>query len=141
MSGNKSKFGWGLLLGTILGGLGALFLSPKSGKENRELVAKKIAELEQILEEKELDKVLKDIFGEANKETKKILFQAKEKLINKLANLKGAIDNIDKDKFRELVEEVVDKLQFEAKREVKEMIKLKEHLFKEWYKLQKNKNK
>ena len=40
-----TKFGLGLLIGTIIGGLSAFFLSPKSGSENREEVAKKVKEL------------------------------------------------------------------------------------------------
>ncbi len=38
----SSKLGLGLLVGTILGGLAAFFLSPTSGPENRE-EAKKVA--------------------------------------------------------------------------------------------------
>lgn len=136
MSDNKSKFGWGIAIGTVLGGLAAFFLSPNSGKENRELVAKKVKELEKLLEEKNLDKVVKDIFGEVSEEAKKIFLQAKKDLIKKIAELKETIDNIDKEKFKEMVDEVVNKVQSEAKRESKEMSKLKEHLIKEWNKMQ-----
>jgi len=137
MSDSKSKFGWGLAVGTILGGLSAFFLSPNSGKENRELVAKKVKELEKLLEEKNLDKVVKDIFGEVSEDAEKVFLKAKKDLIKKIAELKETIDNIDKEKFMSLVDEVVEKVQSEAKHESKEMIKLKEHLMKEWNKMQK----
>ena len=52
----SSKFGIGVLIGTLLGGLAALFLSPTTGEENREIVAKKVKQLEKLLEDAELEK-------------------------------------------------------------------------------------
>ena len=139
MSNQKSKFGLGLVLGTIVGGITAFFLSPNSGKKNREEAAKKIKKLQKMLEEKDIDEIVKEIFGNASAESKKLFLQAKEELIAKIADLKETIENVDKDEFMEMVDEVVDKVQSGAKREVKEMKKLKEYLAKEWNKMQKGK--
>jgi len=43
---SSSKLGLGLIMGTVIGAITAFFLSPKSGKENREEVMKKVRELE-----------------------------------------------------------------------------------------------
>src|SRR5450830_312811 len=100
----SSKFGLGLLIGTVLGGLASFFLSPKSGKENRKEVVKKVKQLKKLLEEKEIDKKVKEIFGEVSDEAMKIYTQAKEWLIEDLAQLKDEVEHIDKEKYTTAVE-------------------------------------
>src|SRR5574340_1837543 len=109
MADKKSKFGLGLLIGTVVGGLTAFFFSHKSGPENRE---------------------------EVSEEAKKIYKRAKELLEPKLIELKKTVDHIDKEKYMALVEEVMKKLGKEAKKDVKQLEKLKKQLMKEWDKLQ-----
>lgn len=130
-----SKFGLGLLFGTVLGGLAALFLSPTSGPQNRELVAKKVKELEKLLADNELDKKIKEIFGEVTEETKALYLKAKKEVIKKLSELKESIDSIDREKYGEVVHETVEILKKEVKREVKDMERLKSQLLAEWKKL------
>ena len=130
-----SKFGLGILFGTVLGGLAALFLSPTSGPENRELVAKKVKELEKLLEDKELDKKILEIFGEVTEETKTVYVKAKKEVIKRLSELKESIEHIDKEKYGEVVHETVEILKKEVKREVKDMERLKTQLLAEWKKL------
>lgn len=137
----SSKFGIGVLIGTLLGGLAALFLSPTTGEENRELVAIKIKQLEKLLEDAELDKKLKGIFGETTEEVKQVYLKAKKEIIKKLAALKEAVESIDKAKYEKVVHETVDLLKKEVKREGHEMEKLKEELLKEWKKLEPKKKK
>lgn len=131
-----SKFGLGLLIGTMLGAISGLLFAPKSGKETREKMAKKIHQLRKLFAEKEIDKKVKEIFGEVTEEGKKLYLMAKEELIKKLAELKKTIEEIDKEEYIEKVEQVIKKLQKQTKREIREMEKLKNHLAKEWKKLE-----
>jgi gas vesicle protein len=133
----SSKLGLGLVLGTLIGGLAAFFFSPKSGEENREMVAKKVKQLEKLLKEKEVDKKVKEVFGEATEEAIKLYNQAKTWLIEDLATLKEAVDEIDKEKYAKAVENVVKRVEKEAKKDVKQLEKLKKQLMKEWEKLRK----
>lgn len=133
----SSKLGLGLVLGTLIGGLAAFFFSPKSGEENREMVAKKVKQLEKLLKEKEVDKKVKEIFGEATDEAIKLYNQAKTWLIEDLATLKETINEIDKEKYTKAVENVVKKVGKEAKKDIKQLEKLKKQLMKEWGKLRK----
>ncbi len=136
MSENKkSKFGLGLLIGTVIGGLTAFFFSPTSGPENREEVAKKIKQLEKLLEEKEVDKKVKEIFGEVTDEAVRIYNQAKEWLIADLAELKLTVAEIDKEKYMEAVEDIMKKVRKEVKKDGKQLEKLKKQLMKEWGKM------
>jgi len=130
-----SKFGIGLLIGSIVGAVTAFFFSPTSGPENREEVAKKIQELKKLLEEKEIDKKVKEIFGEVTEDARAFYFKAKHWLVEELANLSGAIKHIDEEKYKQAVEEVIVKAKKEWKKDVKQIDKLKTHLLKEWEKL------
>ncbi len=131
----SSKFGLGLLFGTLLGGITALFLSPTSGPENREAVAKKVKELEKLLADHELDEKIREVFGEVTEETKALYKQAKKELIKRLSELKESVESIDREKYIEVVHETVEILKKEARREVKDMERLKAQLLTEWKKL------
>ncbi len=121
MSGNKksSWFGFGLTIGTVLGGLAAFFLSPTSGKQNREEAAKKFAELKKLLEEKELEAKIKEIFGEWSDEAKQKYLEVKDQLAKRLAQLKEKINEIDKEKYVKVVNEITVELKKEFEKEAK----------------------
>jgi len=134
-SKSSSKFGLGLLFGTVIGGLAAFFLSPTSGPENQKLVAEKIKALEKLLADSDLEMKVKEIFGEATEEATAVYKKAKKEFIKALAQAKGTIELLDKDKVTEVANETVEILKKEAKHEGKEMEKLKTELAKEWKKL------
>jgi len=132
---SSSKFGLGLLFGALVGGLATFFLSPASGPENRKLVAKKIKDLEKLLADSDLEKKVKEIFGEATEEGTVVYKKAKKEFIKALAETKGTIESLDKEKVGEVAHETVEILKKEVKHEGKEMDKLKSELAKEWKKL------
>lgn len=133
MSDKKtSKFGLGLLFGSILGGLAAFFLSPNSGKENREVVLKKMRELMKDLEDLELDKKVKEIWGEASVEGKKIYKAARKELVVKLESVKDAWDELDKEKYVEMVEDVVQELKKETPKAADKLMRLKDSFVRDW---------
>ncbi len=128
----SSKLGLGLILGTIIGGITAFFLSPKSGKENREELLNKIKAVEEWLKEKEVDKKLKEIYGEVTEDGKKLLEFVRKELGLALAEIKDKIDSFDKEKYEQVVEEVMRKAQKETKVTVMKLEKLKLYLLKQW---------
>ncbi|MCL4374480.1 hypothetical protein M1523_01325 [Patescibacteria group bacterium] len=133
MSEHKSsKLGLGLFLGTIIGGITAFFLSPKSGKENREELMKKINRIEAWLKEKEVDKKLKEIYGEVSEEGKKLWEYVGKELSQALDEVKKRVDDFDKEKYEALVEEVMGKAQKQSKVAMKKLEKLKIYLLKQW---------
>ncbi|PIY69315.1 hypothetical protein COY90_01270 [Candidatus Roizmanbacteria bacterium CG_4_10_14_0_8_um_filter_39_9] len=131
----SSNFGVGLAIGAFLGAVATFFLSPTSGEENRKMVAKKVKQLEELLEDSELDKKVKLIFGEVTEEATMLYKKSKKMLIKKLSELREAVTSIDKEKYETVVHDTVEILKKEAKKEGKEMEKLKEELSKEWKKL------
>lgn len=131
----SSKFGLGLVFGALIGGLTAFFLSPNSGPENQKLVADKIKEIEKLLSDSDLEKKVKEIFGEGTEEATALYKKAKKQFIKALAEVKGTVESLDKEKVAAVAHETIEILKKEAKHEGKEMDKLKDELAKEWKKL------
>jgi len=95
MSNNKTKsFLSGLLLGITGGVLAGLFTAPKSGKELREDIAKRASDLSEDA---------KDFYVETRQSVEK-----------KVKALKKAGKSIDKDKYVELVKEVIDEFKSDS---------------------------
>jgi gas vesicle protein len=135
----KSRFGLGLLIGSIIGGITALFFAPKSGKELREDVKKKMRELEKLLEEKELDKKAKKMVEELSEEAKVWYEKAKTWLIEELAQLKKEVENINWQDYQKAVAKIISRLKKEAKKEGKEIEAIRKKLLKNWQKMKKSK--
>ncbi|MDO8497538.1 MAG: hypothetical protein Q7S61_03260 [bacterium] len=129
---NGAKFGLGVLVGTVLGGLAAFFLSPGSGEENREMVKKKVDELVKLLKEQEIDKKVKEIYGEVTAEGKKAYTQARKELVGKIEDMKDEMENFDKEKYMEMVEDVVKNVEKTAKNPEGAVKKLRESLIESW---------
>ena len=115
MADKKSNFGLGVMLGTIIGGLTAFFLSPKSGPENREMAKAKIAALKKTLEEHKVPEKLQEIYGEVTDEGKKAFLIAKKELEKKLSQLEESFANMDKKKYLKLVDEAMKKVKEQTK--------------------------
>ena len=135
----KSKFGLGLILGSLIGGLTALFFAPKSGKALREDVKKKIKQLEKLLEEKELDKKAEKMVEEVSEEAKAWYEKAKAWLIEELASLKKKVEEINWQDYQKSVAKTITRLKKEAKKEGKEIEVIRKRLLSEWRKMKKNK--
>lgn len=74
----KSKFGFGFLLGSIIGAVTALFVAPKTGKEMREIAKKWLMEeVEKLkkevgkLDKKKFQKAVEKVVQRVKKEFKK----------------------------------------------------------------------
>ncbi len=128
----KSKFGAGLLLGALLGGAAAFFLSPKSGKENREMAKKKLAEWKERYEGKSPEEIAKEIFGSASAEGKKLYMRAQEEMNTQLDKIKKSADEIDQEKYASVVKEVMGRLKEEKEATKERLVQLQEYLMDRW---------
>ncbi len=114
MAQRGSKFGMGLVIGTVIGGLAAFFLSPRSGKENQEMVKKKLADMQKFIEEKEIDKEAKKIFGDVSEKTKKLSQQLQQETKTRWADLQDAAQNFDIEQYTKQVTKITDQLKKEG---------------------------
>lgn len=128
----KSKFGAGIVLGALLGGAAAFFLSPKSGKENREMAKKKLEAWKKRYEGKTPDEIAKEIFGEASAQGKKLYEQAQKEMNKRLDEIKKSADDIDHKKYQKVVDDVIARLKDEKDATKERVAALKDYLMERW---------
>lgn len=131
-----SKLGLGVVIGTIIGGLTAFFLSPKSGKENREMVVKKYEDVKKWLEDQHIDERVQQIFGEVTTEGRMLYTEVRAQLLKRMSEVKDTLDSFDTAKYAALVEDAIAAVTKEVKKDMKKVGKLKKELLKEWEKRQ-----
>lgn len=109
-----AKFGVGLALGAAIGAVAAFFLSPKSGKQNREMVKGKLKELEKFINDADIDERVKKVYGDVSEKSKNAYKMLKKETQDRADELNDAIENIDVEKYTKSVTKIVDKLQKEG---------------------------
>lgn len=129
------KFGLGFLAGAAAGAIAGLFLAPKSGKIMRRDAIKKYKQLKKLLHEKEVDKKVSEIFGNATAESKKLFELSRDRVIVELANLKESLREIDKEKYDGAVEKAMIEVKDQFKDSKDRLDRLKKYLSDEWKKL------
>jgi gas vesicle protein len=129
---SEQKFGIGLLLGAVVGGVAAFFLSPKSGKENREMVSKKMKEFEVWLNEKEVKAKAEKIWGDVSKESIDVYKKVTADLSKDIAALREKAGKINFEKYKELLNESIDKAKENYKTTPEQLKKLSNYLKEEW---------
>jgi gas vesicle protein len=139
MSEKKNNFGLGLFIGGLTAGLATFFLTPKSGKENRQEVVELIKKLKQKIDESKLEEKAREIFGKATKETKDVYQKLTKQIIKELEELNQKIQDIDKDKYIEVVEKAWHNLGDKVSKYQDKLIVAKEKLGDSFEKKNKNK--
>lgn len=128
MGHKPSKFGFGLLLGTIIGGALALLISPRTGKENREFALKKIAMLKRKMDDAEITERVNEIFGSATEESTKLFIKAKEEIASRIDDLKDKYGDLDEpEAYTALVEDVLKTVQDKLEATSDQVARLKKY--------------
>ncbi|MCR4328973.1 MAG: hypothetical protein NUV65_00315 [Candidatus Roizmanbacteria bacterium] len=129
----KSKFAF--VTGLVLGTLTAFFLSPRSGKQNRELAQKKYNELEALLKEKGLDKKVTEIFGTVSEQSSKLYQDIHDEVLKNVSALNGTIAEVKQQDYFVAVEKALLKFKNVLKKKRAKTVTLRSYLKKEWDKL------
>lgn len=129
MSNKNAKLGLGIIIGTVIGAVAGMLLSPGSGEENRKKLAVRLKKLKKMMDEGELEGYLRDKYGDVSQEGVKLYKQAREELIKRIDEVK---DDIDQEKYDELVTRVVDSMKREAKVSADKLMQLRDRLQEEW---------
>jgi gas vesicle protein len=132
----KSRFSWGVVVGAVLGGAAAYFLSPRTGRENREMAKKRLEELREKMKESDIEKMSKDIFGKVTEEGKRLYAEARTELNARLDDFKAKAEDVDYAKYRVVVDEVVERLSAEKDATQERLKKLQEYLLSRWDKVE-----
>ena len=133
-----SNFGLGLIIGTVLGGLAAFFLSPNSGKENREEAMARLHEFKDMLDEADIPTHVKEVYGDVTKEGTKMYSEVRKELIARMDEMKDKVDDFDADKYIGMIEDTVEEVRRETDDTVERASKLKKYLVDKWMKAEKD---
>lgn len=125
-----SKFGLGVLLGAAAGAVAAMFLSPRSGKENRELAIAEWDRFKKFLDEKKevADKRVREIYGEVNEKSRSVYAELKTQTQKKLGDLETAIEKMDAESYKKSVGEIIEKLKDNAEASAEQLDKSRSYL-------------
>ncbi len=132
---NVSKFGAGLFIGAVAGALAGIFYAPKSGKQTRKEVGKKLDQLKEKFTEMEIDKKVQDIFGTVSEEAKDQYLSVTKNLLEKMASLRDKADEIDTKKYQKMVEEVLVDFKEKGEKSAEVINKMRKHLVADWQSL------
>lgn len=131
----SSGFGLGMAVGTILGGLVGFFLSPKSGKQNRQMVMKKFKELKGEIEKMKIEAKIKEIWGDVTEDGKKTFTSVRKEVLAQISNLQDRFEDFDYEKYIKMVEKAIDNTRKETKQNADKLVKLKDLYVKDWQKV------
>jgi gas vesicle protein len=139
----------GAFLGGLVGAGLAFFLSPRSGEENRRLVAKKAGQLrdtaadgfdnlkENLLDMKEdITESVMAVFGEVSEATISLYEDATTLFAKQLAALQKNMDDIDKDKYLAVVDNISDILAKNKRNSATNISKMKKYWVRNWKNIQ-----
>lgn len=127
------------LLGAMAGALGGLLLAPKSGKETREDIAKLALQISKKVqtEADETKARVKDVFGKATDEATRQYKEVRAAIVSKVATIKTAGTEIDKEKYGKVVDEVVTDFKKDIDSTKGSAVKLGTYFKKDWEKMKK----
>lgn len=139
MSKNKSSFFLAGLLGAVAGAIGGLLLAPQSGKETRKDIVRLANELSKNIKVGvgETKKRVEEVFGKVTDETVAKYNEIRNSIIAKVAALKTAGTDIDKEKYAKVVDDVVTEFKSDFSDTKSGAVKIANFLKKDWDKVKK----
>lgn len=127
------------LLAAAAGAVGGLLLAPQSGKKTREDIKKILTKLTKEVQTgvKDTKDKVKEVFGDASDEAMAKYKEIKTAVMKKVAEVKTAGKEIDREKYAMIVEDVVEDFKSDLKATKNGATKLVSQLKKDWEKVKK----
>ena len=133
------KFFLAGMLGAVAGAVGGLLLAPQSGKKTRQEIAALAEEIALKIKTKADDTrdQVKDIYGKYTEEGKAKYLEIKDAVVAKVATVKTAGEEIDREKYGKVVEDVVADFKDDLEATKSGSTKIINYLKKDWEKIKK----
>ena len=137
MAKNSGKMLLAGLVGALAGAIGGLLFAPRSGKETREGIARMAKEIsDQLKNETEVTTAkVKEVFGNASENARTKYNEIRDTLYAKVATIKSTGQEIDKEKYTKIVDEVVDSFKDDLNMAKNGVQKMADLLVKDWTKV------
>jgi gas vesicle protein len=135
----SGKFFIATMVGAVAGAIGGLLLAPQSGKKTREDLKKMALKLSKEVSGtvKDTKEKVEEVFGKATEETIAKYKEVKSTVVNKVAEVKNAGKDIDKEKYAKIVEGVVGEFKNDFTETKDGAMKMVSLLKKDWLKIKK----
>lgn len=127
-----SAFGLAIIIGAVLGYLIGLFIPDKARKKQKQELTNKSEELKRRLTDPKEREKIQAIFQENSQKATDTYRQAKKYLVTHLSELKGAVSEIDKDKYIKAVKKAIDQIKTDQQVPTKQLAVLKDYLEKDF---------
>lgn len=139
MAKNTGKFFLAGVLGAVAGAVGGLLFAPQSGKKTRQDIVDLAEEITDKVKDKASDtkEQVKDIYGKYSEEGKEKYLEIKDTVVKKVAAIKTAGENLDKEKYGKVVEDVVAEFKDDLDATKNGSSKIVNYLKKDWEKIKK----
>lgn len=133
------KFFLAGVLGAVAGAVGGLLFAPQSGKKTRQEIADLAEEITLKIKTKADDTrdQVKDIYGKYTEEGKAKYLEIKDTVVNKIAAVKTAGEELNKEKYGKVVEDVVADFKDDLEATKDSSTKIVAYLKKDWEKIKK----
>lgn len=134
-----SKFFLATMVGAVAGAIGGLLLAPQSGKKTREDLKKMAMMLGKEVSGtvKDTKEKVEEVFGKVTEETMKKYKEIKSGVMNKVAEVKTAGKEIDREKYAKIVEDVVEEFKADFTGTKSGAVKMITLMKKDWEKIRK----
>ena len=135
----SGKFFIATMVGAVAGAIGGLLLAPQSGKKTREDIKKVALKLSKEINGtiKDTKEKVEEVFGKATEETIAKYKEVKSTVVNKVAEVKNAGKEIDKEKYAKIVENVVSEFKDDFTGTKDGAMKMVSLLKRDWLKIKK----
>lgn len=139
MAKSTGKFFLAGIIGAVAGAVGGLLMAPKSGKETREDIMNLAMELSKTIktETVETKARVKEVFGKVTEEAIMKYDEIKNSVVGKVAAVKTAGEEINKEKYSKIVDDVVAEFKGDLDATKTGATKITTYFKKDWEKMKK----
>lgn len=132
------KGGLIFLAGMTLGYLGSFFMPAKSRKKQKKFIDQQTQKLKDIMTDQDPAQRIKDIFKENTAQMKEKYENLKHELAQGLASLGGTVEDINKQKYSQVLNNVLKQAKQDKTLSQEQADKLKNYLEQDFEKIKKN---
>ncbi len=133
MANNKSAFGMvTFAIGLLFGGLAALLFSTDESGKTKKNVQKGVSRVKQVMMEAADRERVREVFGKASAKANRLYAEARQNLSEKVEYLRDRFEKVDKERYSQVVNEVMTELKKDGAMTATQLKKLKNYFVEDY---------